>query len=596
MMKGHNLTDQQTDLLLELEPQALLVASATLRTAPKLVRMIERLRDHGWDDDRLVTAVKSSDVVAAGMVKSHIALGGYETSLELTLDPMMEAFCALEGKARDLGAPFRPKAIYVCQTNKSQDDGSMDNPAKPFRERRSAPILIWRHLTESAGIDPSQIAVYCDLKFDKKFRRPDDFVLFSGGDDDYAAFSEGNFWHIIFNLTLQEGWDDPECCFAYIDKSMGSNVQIEQVIGRVLRQPGAQHYSDPDLNTAEFFVRMDRRQEFAEILRLVQAKIAAELPETKVTAYTGKAVAPPRGSNRRNPGRFPASMLSQKTRSIPSQKRLRRFPTIAPTPSTRSAKAGGSGRFNRSAWKAMRLSKNAPQSTRIPCSHGLSSGARFRRSIRNCQRDNWADPKFDARIQINSRAAQELRDAADQLVDLYLDHTRFICEAENPHQVGPVMVRPEKLVRFNNALHEGYSDLNPDEEAVARCLDQTGYVWARNPSAGGFSIPLLDRGRTRNFFPDFLVWKDDTILAIDPKGEPYLATDAGRKLLSIRDENGRKVLIVRLITSGRWNAETLRKKAEGGYTAWTQTNAGTIRSRQKPTIEEIISVCLDTRF
>jgi type III restriction enzyme len=41
---------------------------------------------------------------------------------------------------------------------------------------------------------------------------------------------------------------------------MGSNVQVEQVIGRVLRQPCAQHFPDQDLNTAVFFVRMDNRQ------------------------------------------------------------------------------------------------------------------------------------------------------------------------------------------------------------------------------------------------------------------------------------------------------------------------------------------------
>ena len=209
---------------------------------------------------------------------------------------------------------------------------------------------------------------------------------------------------------------------------------------------------------------------------------------------------------------------------------------------------------------------------------------------------NWADPKFDARIEINSVAAQELRRAADVLVGLYLDHTRLVCEKENPHEVGPVLVRTEKLVPFHNALHEGYSDLIPDEEEVAHAIDKTGHVWARNPSLSGFAIPLLDRGRTRNFYPDFLVWKDGTVFAIDPKGEPYLATDAGRKLLSIRDESSARLIVVRLITSGRWNTETLKKISEGGYTAWTLTNTGKIRSRYKVDVEGIVGVCLDHRF
>lgn len=37
--EGHNLSDQQTALLLELEPDALLVASATMRLAPALARV-----------------------------------------------------------------------------------------------------------------------------------------------------------------------------------------------------------------------------------------------------------------------------------------------------------------------------------------------------------------------------------------------------------------------------------------------------------------------------------------------------------------------------------------------------------------------------
>ena len=595
--EGHNLTDQQTDLLLELEPQALLVASATLRTAPKLMRMIDRLRDYGWNDDRLITTVKSSDVVAAGLVKSQIALGGYETSMELTLEPLIEAFQTIERKAEDFGAPFRPKAIYVCQTNRNQDDGSIDNPAKPFAERRAAPILIWRHLTEQARIDPAHIAVYCDLKFDKKYPRPEDFILFSGGDDDYALFKEGNFRHVIFNLTLQEGWDDPECCLAYIDKSMGSNVQIEQVIGRVLRQPGTQHYADPDLNTAEFFVRMDDRQAFTEILKMVQARLAAEAPETKVTAYIGRSG---RSTTRLEPKHaktLPAVHSDSEDAIEPiaeAMAALRDYRTdaiytVGEGRQVRALQAVGSGAAP--IIEEQRTDHSNPVLARFVLRRALQA-----QNPKVANVINWADPKLDARIEINSLAAQELRSAADDLVSLYLDHTRLVCEDENPHEVGPVLLNPDKLVRFNNALHQGYSDLNPDEEDIAKAIDATGYVWARNPSAGGFAIPLLDRGRTRNFYPDFLVWMDDTVFAIDPKGEPYLATDAGRKLLSISDDAGQKRVVVRLVTRGKWNTDTLRAISQQGYTVWTLTNTGKIRARHKASLSEIVEVCLDGRF
>src|ERR1039458_10433283 len=101
------------------------------------------------------------------------------------------------------------------------------------------PILIWRHLVEHGKVNPAEIAVYCDLKFDAKLPAPPTFNLFAGGDTDYDRFISGNFKHIIFNLSLQEGWDDPECSFAYIDKEMGSPDPVTQIVGRVLRQPGA---------------------------------------------------------------------------------------------------------------------------------------------------------------------------------------------------------------------------------------------------------------------------------------------------------------------------------------------------------------------
>lgn len=55
-------------------------------------------------------------------------------------------------------------------------------------------------------------------------------------------------------------------------------------------------------------------------------------------------------------------------------------------------------------------------------------------------------------------------------------------------------------------------------------------------------------------------------------------------------------MIVRLITAGRWNNDTLKKIADDGYTAWTLTNTGKIRSRFKASVEEIVEACLDDRF
>ena len=216
--EGHNLSNQQTELLLELEPDALIAASATMRIPEALVNTISRLKtDKGWKDSDFVATVKSSEVVKSGLVKQQILMGGYVTPMEIAIDDMLDTMRNVEASAIELGLPFRPKAIYVSNTNIVSGSGNIDHIHGSFAQRQARPILIWRHLVEEKGIDPSTVAVYCDLKFDPNFPPPPTFNLFAGGDNDYDRFIEGNYQHIIFNLTLQEGWDDSSCYFAYID-------------------------------------------------------------------------------------------------------------------------------------------------------------------------------------------------------------------------------------------------------------------------------------------------------------------------------------------------------------------------------------------
>lgn len=289
--EAHNLSDQQTDLLMELEPTAFLLASATMRLPEKLAKQVEILRTNGWDDDTLVTAVDAKAVADSGLVKSTVFLGGYQSPMEETITEMLYVLADAEQDAQAFGLEGLPKAIYVCNTNiVSGDATQQDDPKQPFPSRQAPPIRIWRHLVEAHGISPDEIAVYCSLKFDKNYPPPDGFHLFKGGDKDYQQFSEGSFRHIIFNLSLQEGWDDPLCYFAYIDKSMDSRVAVEQVIGRVLRQPGARHYAADRLNTAHFYIRVDRNKVFTDMLTTVSQKLETESPGLRIViSPPGKA-------------------------------------------------------------------------------------------------------------------------------------------------------------------------------------------------------------------------------------------------------------------------------------------------------------------
>ncbi|MGO9021701.1 MAG: hypothetical protein ACLQVJ_25475 [Syntrophobacteraceae bacterium] len=604
--EGHNLSDQQTELLLELSPDALVAASATTRVPTALSTIINRLRqDKHWTDNDFVTAVHSSQVVLAGLVKKHILLGGYVTPMETAIDEMLSEMNAASKCAEDLGLPFRPKAIYVSNTNAIDGVSIREDMQRPFDERLARPILIWKHLVDNAGVNPSDIAVYCDLKFDSKLSPPLGFNLFAGGDSDYDKFIAGNFRHIIFNLSLQEGWDDPECCFAYIDKDMGSPDQVTQVVGRVLRQPGAQHYPSPNLNTAHFYIRTDEKGVFDAILNDIKRRVAADCPDITMTVRKTT-----KGGQK--PYRDPLKPRQLPTVSIYSAAAQESIKSISDTiidfrtggesvigkgDRVRILQNIGSDDITEMAWVDVEHSNRV--TARWVMKRELqrlfpSGGGRQHNPVNLCDIEHV---KFDAFIEFNSSAALHFRDKAKEIVDAYIQHSVIIQNfQDHPYKVGSVPVDETKLVKFKNALHEGYSDLNGFERDFAEALDKTQRVWCRNPSQGGFGIPLLDYGKTRTFNPDFFVWAGDFIIAIDPKGDHLISEDSARKLFDIEKVENGPELLVRLVTEGKWSITQtgqVSKQTPIGYTVWVFKN-GRIATINCSNINSAVSACLKT--
>lgn len=87
---------------------------------------------------------------------------------------------------------------------------------------------------------------------------------------------------------------------------------------------------------------------------------------------------------------------------------------------------------------------------------------------------------------------------------------------------------------FKHALHEGYDGLNPIEREFARALDPAELTWCRNPACTGYGIPSITLGSIVTFYPDFLVWVVESVLALDTKGEHLLLEAAGSELLAVR--------------------------------------------------------------
>ena len=161
------------------------------------------------------------------------------------------------------GLNFKPKAIYVCKTNIADDGEKDDASLIRFELRKAPPIRIWRYLVEEKRVIAEGHRHLCEPDHSLQGTKPDEVNLFSKGENDFDDFTVGKLPAHHLQSLLQEGWDDPACYLAYIDKSMGSSIQVEQIIGRVLRQYGATHYENPLLNSAHFFLRVDNKSVFA---------------------------------------------------------------------------------------------------------------------------------------------------------------------------------------------------------------------------------------------------------------------------------------------------------------------------------------------
>lgn len=592
--EGQNLSDQQTDLLLRQEPDAFLVASATMRLPDLLAAEVDRLKQAGYTQEWLVTAVRSSAVVSAGLVKSTLALGGYKSPMEETIASLLEDMHEVEAEAVDYGVDVRPKAIYVCKTNVLADDAfRRDDPKQPFGQRQAPPIMIWRYLVDQCGIDPSEVAVYANLDTHKDYPLPEEFVLFSGGDRDYDEFTQGKFRHIIFNLKLQEGWDDPNAYFAYVDKSMESSVQITQVIGRVLRQPSAEHYSPERLNTAHFYVRVDKNETFSEVLREVGHQLGKDAPEIKIVA-SPPGPDKPRQLPVKEHREVPRTGLDGHDAVSPVERLLAEM--IDYTDSDANTTGIGSRKI---VHQQVGLAPGDSDGWEdFEQSNKVAARWIFHREVRRLYAKalnvaSTSDPRFDAKVGIGSPAFKQIVDLAHKVVHAYVENATLVQRKPNPYRVGSILARDADIEHFANALHEGYDGLNTLESAFARALDNTGVSWFRNPPRSGYGVPLVDIGDTENFYPDFIFWTGNVVVCVDTKGPHILHGEAGRKLLAVTPRNDTNTrLEIRLVTAGEWNGD-IQKLSPDGFTIWGLKSDGKRRAQHFPSLGHTVGALIE---
>lgn len=589
--EGHNLSDQQTQILLDLSPTALIAASATTRVPKALEWYIVRLKkEKEMKDKDLVVAVSNKEVVNSGLIKKHISLGGYLTPMEIAINNLLTDMKMAEEATIRYNCRFLPKAIYVSDTNMLLATSEVDNHLVPFSQRRARPIKIWRHLV-GQGVCPEEIAVYCNLKFDRRFPKPDNFNLFSGGDNDYEEFTKGNYRHIIFNQSLQEGWDDPACYFAYIDKDMGSSTQVTQVIGRVLRQPNATHYPDDKLNMASFYIKTDEKDVFKSILEEVRKTLSADIPEISISYYISG------NGNKAKPTEEPRYEVEVPDIAIVSDRAMAEIKNVVDKMidySKDDVNTIGEGSTIKLITDIGSNEDGREVITATKHSNKITVRWIFKRELDKLAKNaitlcDISASKFDALVEYNSIAALYVRSEAAKVAEIYRQNSIIMQNPSDAVRVGEVIVDNESI-EFENSVHERYSDFNAFELDFAKELDKTNLVWMRNPRNGILKIKLLDGKGTDNFNPDFIVWTDTTIYALDTKGNHLIYEDKTRKLFNLEKASQGKDLIIKLITEKKYNANS-QIVDQTGYTVW-QLKQGQISPITCSTIKDAVDICI----
>ncbi len=611
--EGHNLSEQQAQILAELEADAYLLASATMslpegfqkNVVQHVTHWVEEIEDveglslvHAMGDDGnadpglfITTSISSQKVVDAELVKRAINFDGTTAAMERSLDELLGRMQLLRVESKRLDLAVSPKAIYVCKTN-INDDGSRDDPKAPFKLRQAPPIRIWLYLVNQ-GVNPKDIAIYANLDF-ADGSKPDDLNLFSKGENDFEEFSAGKFSHIIFNLALQEGWDDPACYCAYIDKSMGSTIAVEQIIGRVLRQYEAQHYESPVLNSAHFFLRVDKESVFDETISKVQRKLSAEGAPIEISHnFSGKGGGTLKLTPQHNDVElYEIHVDSEEAASYVSEE-LAKYPLFADNDENTRGEA-------KTASKTVEMKNIDGDSKRVEWKpDGATNPVRLRWLLSNAVRErsnrvlalaNLDDKKFDVRVQIGSSAAALVTDIAERMVAAFFMHSLLKCEPTSPYSFGETVVS-KSAPAFINSLYERYGGLNMFEQPFAEALDRTNLRWHRNSNAGGFSIPLLTPGDTGSFRPDFIVWSGKKVFCLDTKGNHLLSEAVLRKLFDITDAATGKVAVqVRLISRGK-QTEVGKKATGDGFTVW-KMRGGQVLAVHVSSMDKAVAECL----
>ncbi len=593
--EGHGATESQFRKLRELSPRAFVLASASPLPEDLADLLSGRTQEEREQSlaERTVN-VPTKEVVIAGLLKSRLYFVDCNTA---QADAVKEA----NDKWRELTKKFTPykRSPIACFIVNETVRG----------------VDVWENLVK-LGVKKNRIAVHLNGAKDVVQDRLGDS---SGLIDTYTGkkaadrspemLASGGFTHIIWNMTLREGWDEPMAYVAYIDDRGRSSIDIVQKIGRFVRQPEATPFDDPDLNSAYFYFNIPD-EEFATLIQKTQQEM--ETDGYEVISFTGKGKPPASRAVDPVVDKTAPMIAPWFGDSVDALDKilLNHVPLFA----EKALKASGS--IHTRVFDMSELDEDKTKRKEVikggsdvitPWEYlSVRLSAIDSRIVRDNSTIFSANVKDNEKLkqpmQYGSDAMMQLENTVQQIREELNSQFRLVALGRHgvykpkpfnlvsPNIAGvPSTSREKYRVRhYSNAIHPEYNGMSEFEVKVADALDTLGHPWSRNPAnKDGYRIPIPELGSdTIWFYPDFLLWTADTVWAIDPKGKHLLDTAVTQKLLDFSSVKGLQTqLKVVFVLEGSFVADrqgswsktgkegfTLVKKATTGPRGYQYTN------------------------
>lgn len=577
--EGHGATERQFQKLRELKPRSFVLASAS----PLPDDLTDLLSGKTQEErekslaERTV-AVPTKEVVEAGLLKKRLYFVDCNAAKADAVREANDQWVELRDKLAEFGKI--PIACFIVNETPRGVD-------------------IWEHLV-NLGVNPTKIAVHLsgarDVIVDRRGTLDGMMDTYSGkklADRSPEMLASMGFTHLIWNLTLREGWDEPFAYVAYIDEHGRSTIDIVQKIGRFVRQPDAEPFSDPDLNSAYFYFNISD-ENFTQLIEATQA-------EMETDGYEVIAVS----KNRRPPSSRTVPVI--KPKSLPAiapwfGSSVKELDDIllehVPLFAEKGMHAEGVIRtrvFEMTTLEedvTKRLERKSDANETITPWEFISArlGAIDSRIVNDDGTIFSAELKIHEKmtqpVQYGSDAMMALEKAIPQIREKLNEKFQLATLGKHAvHELQPFrLVSPDmsggsdsyrekyKVRTFKHSLHEEYNGFNPFELRVAEALDALRKPWCRNPvGKDGYRIPIQELGSdTVWFYPDFLLWTDNEVWALDPKGKHLVVAAVAEKLMDLSGLKGLKPTIrVGFILEGNYILDAqnhYKKTGQEGFT------------------------------